>query len=179
MPLDDFLPQYHFHHTHSITVEAPLAVAYSTVRRIDMCRSRIVRVLFRLRGLPRLACTLDGMQKVRFASILTEEPEREIVLGMVGRFWTRRGDLRRTDASHFKEFAARGFAKACWDFELRPLDGETTVVRTETRVWCLDPASRRRFTVYWALIGPFSGLVRRQALRVVKRDAEAAARESR
>ena len=40
---------------------------------------------------------------------------------------------------------------------------------------CLDPASRRAFGIYWLFVRPFSGLVRREVLRVVKRAAEESA----
>ena len=47
-----------------------------------------------------------------------------------------------------------------------------TLLATETRVLCLDTASRRRFRLYWTLIGPFSGLIRKDILRSIKRQAE-------
>jgi hypothetical protein len=37
----------------------------------------------------------------------------------------------------------------------------------ETRVALTDEQSRRRFRRYWLLIGPFSALIRRLALRQV------------
>jgi hypothetical protein len=46
------------------------------------------------------------------------------------------------------------------------------MLATETRVLCLDDSSRRKFKLYWTLIAPFSGLIRNEALRVVKRAAE-------
>jgi hypothetical protein len=45
-------------------------------------------------------------------------------------------------------------------------------VVTETRVRVPDDASRRKFLLYWAVIGSFSGLIRRQALGLVKAEAE-------
>ena len=44
--------------------------------------------------------------------------------------------------------------------------------KTETRVYCLDEVSRKRFKLYWMLIRPFSGLIRREILQAVKRNAE-------
>ncbi|MDQ4004708.1 MAG: hypothetical protein M3135_00190 [Actinomycetota bacterium] len=43
---------------------------------------------------------------------------------------------------------------------------------TETRVLCVDDRARRRFAVYWALIGPFSGWIRHDLLRGIARIAE-------
>jgi hypothetical protein len=40
----------------------------------------------------------------------------------------------------------------------------------ETRVALTDAASLRRFRRYWMVIGPFSGLLRRVALRLLDTD---------
>ncbi len=43
---------------------------------------------------------------------------------------------------------------------------------TETRTATIDARSRRRFVVYWKPIGPFSALIQRLVLRLVKSAAE-------
>jgi hypothetical protein len=71
-----------------------------------------------------------------------------------------------------RNFATPGYAKAAWNFLLSPqADGGTRLV-TETRVYCLDNASRRLFRRYWFFIKPFSGWIRKEALRAIKRKAE-------
>ena len=45
---------------------------------------------------------------------------------------------------------------------------------TETRVLLTDARARRRFRLYWLVVRPMSGLVRRSWLRAAKRRAEAA-----
>ena len=63
--------------------------------------------------------------------------------------------------------------KAVWNFSLS--DGTVsgaTLLKTETRVLCLDEASRRRFRLYWSVVGFFSGIIRREILRVIKNSAE-------
>jgi hypothetical protein len=104
--------------------------------------------------------------------VLAEEPDREIVLGLVGRFWTLGGGIRRISPSEFAGLAEPGYAKAAWNFYLVPQTGGTTHLVTETRVLCTDEASRRAFLRYWRLIGPFSGLIRRQMLATVRKEAE-------
>ena len=69
-------------------------------------------------------------------------------------------------------FNEPGAAQAAWNFAIRPLVGNKTVLTTETRVRCVDPAGRWRFRIYWAFIRPFSGLIRLVMLRAIKRDAE-------
>ncbi len=47
-----------------------------------------------------------------------------------------------------------------------------TLLRTETRIFAMDPKTRRSFAVYWFLIRASSGAIRREVLRVVARRAE-------
>jgi hypothetical protein len=105
--------------------------------------------------------------------LLGERPAEEILLGVVGRFWTPLGGIKRMDAEAFRVFASPGYAKAVWNFSLSARAEVVTSLATETRVLCLDDASRRRFKLYWAFIAPFSGAIRMAALRSIKRAAEA------
>jgi hypothetical protein len=50
---------------------------------------------------------------------------------------------------------------------------------TETRIAYFDSAARRKFRLYWTLVGPFSGLLRRVLLTGVQRRAERLRRHSR
>jgi hypothetical protein len=102
--------------------------------------------------------------------LLGERPERELALGVVGRFWTPAGARLTLDAAGFRAFVAPGYAKAVWDFRLTPEVGGTRL-STETRINCTDAASRRRFRLYWRIVGPFSGLIRIALLRAVAREA--------
>jgi hypothetical protein len=53
-----------------------------------------------------------------------------------------------------------------------PADGGAATVSTETRVLCTDPGSRRAFRRYWRIVRPFSGLIRIEMLRSIRREAE-------
>lgn len=154
---------------------ASAALVERCVRELDLGGSRIVRLLFRLRGMPRSGIGLEGLERMGFR-VLAHEPEREVVLGLIGRFWTREGQLRRFEPHEFASFDEPGWAKATWSFRVAPLPDGRSLLETETRVHCTDAASRRRFRLYWMAIRPFSGLIRRVALREVKRNAEALAR---
>ena len=180
MLIDRFLPEYDVSERHHTLVRVPADVAYRAVRRLDLARSRSIRAAFAARGLPLLlrrrgaavrTLTLDDLVRGGFV-LLAEEPGTEVVLGVVGRFWTPRGSLRRVEADDFCRFEEPGEAKAVWNFWVESLSDGSTLVVTETRVRCPDEATRRKFLLYWAAIGPFSGLIRRLALRLVRRDAE-------
>jgi len=116
--------------------------------------------------------TLNGLQKIGFV-ILGELPNQELVLGLIGRFWSLRGDLQKIDPNAFKKFDRAGFAKAVWNFSLSPQPNGGTRVKTETRIHCLDVGSYQRFRRYWLVIGPFSGLIRKEILRALKKQTEA------
>ena len=52
--------------------------------------------------------------------------------------------------------------------------GQGTRLATETRVNAANSAVRRRFHLYWLVVGPFSALIRRRWLAAAHRAAEAA-----
>lgn len=180
MLIDRFLPTYDVIEHHETTVDAPVDVTYRVVRDFDLARSPIVLALLTLRGLPHLftgavkpsrRLGLDEVIATGFV-LLTEEPGREMVLGVVGQFWQLKSRIHRIDPSEFTGFDSPGYAKAAWNFVVSERAGGGSTVVTETRVACTDAESRRKFSVYWRLVGPFSALIRRLLLRGIKRDAE-------
>jgi hypothetical protein len=176
MLIDDFLPRYDVRERHHTIVRAPVDKVYAAVRRLDLSQAKLSMFLMWLRGIPNginaPSCfTLDDFLKMRFI-LLGEKPNEELLLGVVGRFWTLSGELRRLDSEGFRRFNEQGFAKAAWNFSLTERSDGSVLLETETRIYCTDDASRRRFRLYWLLIGAFSGLIRREVLRAVKRTAE-------
>ncbi|HKY05846.1 MAG TPA: hypothetical protein VJQ56_13200, partial [Blastocatellia bacterium] len=143
-------------------------------------RPVLVRSLLALRALPSTfrerarpqarALTLETFLKSGFV-LLSESKDEEIVIGLVGKFWTPTGCLEHTDAASFKRESRAGLARAVWNFALEPGPSGTRVV-TETRVQCTDGASRRLFRAYWLLVRPFSGLLRRYMLRELRQATE-------
>jgi hypothetical protein len=182
--IDAFLPAYDVAERHQMRVRARIEQVYAAVRRLDLGGSGVVRMLFWFRELPafflrpsnwgaagRLGLTLDVLLDSGFV-LLGERPNEELVLGLVGRFWTPSGDIQRLTLKEFRNFQRPGYAKAVWNFSLSGQAGGTTLLTTETRVLCLDATSRKRFLAYWSFVGPFSGLIRRRILRSIKRQAE-------
>ena len=91
---------------------------------------------------------------------------------MIGRFWKPKGDIVELDASAFHGFAEPGYAKAVWNYTVEVGRGGLELA-TETRVACTDPSVRPAFRRYWRVVGPFSGLIRRRTLTLIKDEAEA------
>lgn len=181
--IDEYLPQHDFVERHQTFIRAPRGLVYKAVRHLDMTRSPVIRSLFVLRSLPaflsrrsgqkreRLGLTLDGLLNSGFV-LLEEKPGEELLLGLIGRFWTPSGGLVRVDADEFRAFRRPGYTRAAWNFSLFEEEDGNTLLVTETRVQCTDSTSRKRFGLYWTVIGPFSGLIRREILRSIKHDAE-------
>jgi hypothetical protein len=190
MLLDEVLPEFHVRASYGTRVVASPELVYASVWMADFDHWGLMRALFMLRGLPGLLAAPretwrrvrapGGRRRVRLEDVLAsgftllgEQPGEELVLGTVGRFWLARGELRPISLEGFREVGVPGTAKAAWNFAVRPGTGGRAVLTTETRVLCADHATRRRFRAYWAVIGPFSGLIRREMLAAIRDTAEA------
>lgn len=183
MLIDTHLPHADFAERHALRVHAPPERAYAAARGLDMSGSLLVRTLFALRSLPALfsrkrgvmekglETTMERLLKNGFV-LLDERAPHEFVLGLVGRFWTPAGGIERIQPAELAVFDKPGMAVAAWNFTVLPTD-EGSLVATETRVRCTDDAARRSFERYWRVVRPFSGAIRMEALRAIRRTAEA------
>jgi hypothetical protein len=174
MMIDEFLPVYDFNEVHETIIRASKERVFSALDSTDLSDSWIIRGLLALRGLsspftPKKK-TLRDMASDGFA-ILGERKDEEILLGLAGKFWTLTGSLQKLNANNFREFNKKGFAKAAWNFSLVETGGET-LLKTETRIQCLDQDARKAFALYWTIVEPFSGLIRTEMLRLIKEKAE-------
>jgi hypothetical protein len=174
------MPHYDIVERHEIVIAAPPDRALRCARELDIGRLPLTMALFALRGIPHLLTgtvrpsrrmTLEEMIAAGFV-VLGERPSEEIVIGVVGRFWRPASGIVRVSAAEFGSYAAPGHARAAMSFHV---DGgrDACRLRTETRVDCIDDGARWRFRMYWAIVGPFSALIRREMLRAIRRDAEA------
>lgn len=179
--LDEWMPRWDVSDRHELTVAAPADRTYGAVRAVDFAASPAARLLFAIRNLPAIArgrrvppsVTLDDTVRSGFA-LLAEEPGREIVVGVAGRFWALSGARLRISAGEFAGHAAPGTAKAAMSFRVDALGAERSRVVTETRVLCADAAARRSFRRYWTVIRPGSAIIRKVALAQIRRAAESA-----
>ena len=169
--LDEYLPSFQFSETHLIEVNAPANVVYSSVLACDLGRSVIVRFLFRLRRLSKCEMTIEGLQQMGFRLLVNRE-DREIVFGIIGKFWASSAGILPFQPEEFASFNSKGYAKAAGNLLAVPITPHCTRLITETRIQCTSSWSRVRFTFYWSLIRPFSGLIRREWLRLIKQHAE-------
>ena len=171
--IERFLPDPQFVERHRTRVRADAATVDAAARSLDLGGSALARMLFRLRGMPADALRLDGLERIGFTR-LVDEPG-DLVLGVIGRFWKPTGSVERFAPADFVAFDRPGYARAAWSFSIEVRGPRDTLLETETRIRCTDDASRRSFARYWTVIRPFSGLIRRAALRSIRREAEARA----
>lgn len=180
MLLDGWLPEFDVSKRHAIRIRAPRDRVFAEVLRYDFSKSLSTRVLMALRGyagrsrrarVERPGTLPESLARFGFTP-LEEDPGREMVFGLVGRFWRPKGDLCTLSAAEYSDFREPGFAKAAWNLLVEEDGPGVTRLSTETRVLCLGDAARRRFLLYWRVVEPFSGVIRWSLLRGVRREAE-------
>lgn len=181
--IESFVPNPDAVEVHQIEIAASCETVYRALWTANLGGSLIVRGLMALRSLPEWVLqpkhrrrlpqqvTLHTLMEAGFGQ-LAEEPGREIVFGIAGRFWRPLGNLLPFRAEDFQGPVPSGLARAVWNFAVQETSTGQTLLSTETRVVCGDPASRAKFRAYWVIVRPFSGLIRLLMLRAVRRAAE-------
>ncbi len=180
MLIDKVVPDPDALERHHITIRATPEEVYDALWRLDFRRIRTARLLLALRAFPgrllkpRLGHRPDRRLDLRTLESagfgkLAENPGSEVVFGVMGRFWRPVGNILPFQASAFEEPVPPGLARAAWNFTVARADDGSTMLATETRIVCGDSSSRMKFRLYWLVVRPFSGLIRRVILRSVKK----------
>ena len=147
--LDKYLPAYTYSEYHSIIVNASTAKAYLATKELNLNRSGITKLLLRMRGLPTNDLTLSGFLKNVCFALIEEHLYNEFVI-----------QASQPNLSIF------------WNFYFTSITSEQTLVSTETRILCHTKKSRILFSIYWFFIKPFSGITRKEILRLIKENSE-------
>jgi len=181
MLIDELMPRYDVAARYETLVNAEPAHTLSLVQHVDFSRSRIIRVLMAVRTLgrsrrgrrnPDLNEKLTERIRGSGFVLLREIENQEIVIGVVGRFWqARSGIVLGLSPEEVLAFEKPSYAKALWNFHLASVGSNQTRLSTETRVQTFGPSARRKFALYWSLVGPFSGWIRKEMLRLVRKQA--------
>jgi len=181
MLLDDFLPEFDFHERHETLIPAPPEAVRRAVQEWRPAESFLWRWLVRLRGLGSPKGTLREWGESN-GFLCLAETAHEVVYGQAGRFWSpneRAALVSPRTIEEFRGLSDPRFAVAAMNIAVEALAPARTRLFTETRVRCLGASSRRRFRLYWLVIRPFSGLLRRAMLRGIKTAALRDARHAR
>ena len=178
--LDRFMPQYDVAERHHVHVAAPAPLVLATAAEMDLQEAPIIRAIFKTRELllgahPDEAARPKGLLAEMTAlgwGLLAETPGREIVVGAVTQPWKADVVFRAVAPDRFESFREPGFVKIAWTLRADPLGPSSSLFRTETRVVATDAGARAKFRWYWARFSPGIVLIRRVALRHLKKTAE-------
>jgi hypothetical protein len=168
MLIDKYLSAYHFSEFHSIEVNGFVDGIYGKMLKCDFSNSKLIKFLFRLRGMPKEVYSIEHLTKMGFIK-LEEEPGKEMLFGMV-----TTNPMFNTCQSHITsaEFIQKSdntIIKAVINFRLQDKSNSQHIISTETRVWCGSKQLKSRFSSYWFFVKPFSQLIRKNMLKQMKR----------
>jgi hypothetical protein len=169
---DKYLSKADFSKSEFIEINAPFDKVYPVVETLNFEKSIIIYWLFKLRGIPvPESLTLKGLERINFVK-LEAIPNKEMIIGLIGQFWTPTGRLKKFKPEEFLNIYDSEFAKATWSFELIGCNDSKTRLITETRIFCSTAETKRKFKAYWTIIQPFSSWIRREILRAIRKQAE-------
>jgi hypothetical protein len=184
--LDEFAPIYQFSEAVSIPVRAPADRVYRAVFEVTADEVPFYRTLVWLRrggarGPDSVLNPPAGEPLISVATRtsflrLAEVPGCEFVMGTVVKAPPGVPFAAGSTPASYKALNQEGFAKATMNFVVEAQSPGWSLLRTETRVFATDPASRDLFASYWRVIAPGSAVIRLMWLRAIKVRAEATAR---
>lgn len=165
MLLNKYIPNFQFNEIHKAIVCANIEDAYRSTMELDLSKSKIIKILFGLRGLPLSKRTFSEVNNDMKFTLVEEKPHSEFLYG----FWFSNKTEWVTDLNEFEKDNLKYNAKVGWSFYFNERSDGTTEVTTETRVLCLNDKSKFIFSIYWFFIKPFSGLIRIEMLNLIKK----------
>lgn len=172
------MPAAEIAESHEIVVDAPAAVTWGAALALDLERAGVIHAVFAGRRLlmphtdsAAARLTLAQLEAIGWGRV-GEIPGREIVFGAVTQPW--QGDVRFQPLAPdvFRAFDDPGYVKIIWTIAVDSLGPTRSRFRTETRAIATDAASRALFRRYWSWLSPGIVLIRWQAVRLVRADAE-------
>ncbi|HEX8028915.1 MAG TPA: hypothetical protein VF491_10660 [Vicinamibacterales bacterium] len=185
--LDRFIPNPEVSEHHEIKVNAPADVVMEAAKSQELLTSPVIRGIFRTRELvlggepdrrPLPSGLYDQMRAIGWA-VLSERAGREVVMGAVTQPWVAAPTFRSVPPDEFLAFKEPGFVKIVWTLRVDPIDDETSLFHSETRVCTTDVDARKKFRDYWSFVAPGVQLIRMSMLRPLRRAAERAWKDSR
>lgn len=172
------LPAATFREEHHRIVDAPVQSCWDVLHDLRWSELTITRPLYAVRTLGRAeGSPLDPARRIVEApspgAPVHEEPPTYSTSGMIGRPWRNAARGPAVDGlAALAGFAESGWLKYGMDWSLTDLGDGRTLVETRTLCEATDASARRAFPAYWALIRPFSGLIRVDVLAALARRAE-------
>lgn len=180
--IDDLILTPRLLEVSSVELAAPPKEVWQFVRHGDLGESPFVRALFAARTLPsRLAAQQTPKLELRLDDlhsstetpgfqILTEEPNRSVSVGAIGKVWQLDIPFHHVSGpTEFVTFDEPGWVKVVWELRIEQRGELGSFLSLELRVDATDEESWEKFLRYFRLIGPGSHFIRRTFLRGLRR----------
>lgn len=165
----------HFQERHSRIISASPRACLDAVETFKSETDPLIRFCLGVRDLP--GRLIEGHLAHRFSmesfTPLGRNGDSNVSFGLAGSFWRWDYGLNRDEAQGSRFWAAQGMsARLLLSFETTRLAENLTSLETRTQISCPDVTTRRKMAVYWSVIRPVSGLIRRRMLVAVAGMAE-------
>ena len=147
--INQYIPEFTYNEYHQLYINTCQADCFKATKSIDLSKSLITKFLLMMRGLPTKDLSMSGFLKNMCFEIIEENYYDEFLI-----------DASQPGITIF------------WNFRFSSISANKTLVSTETRILCLNKSVQRRFRVYWFFIKPFSGLIRLEILKLIKKKSE-------
>ena len=166
--IEKYLSEYTFNEYHEIVVNSPIENVYKIAKDFDMAKSKAIKFLFKVRGLPTKRLNLRNFIDDIGFTYLEENYPYENLIG----FWARLKIAKIPSYEDFIHNSISPWIKVVWNFKFKKIDENNTKVSTETRVLCVSKITKITFRLYWLIIKPFSSFIRTQMLKIIKNESE-------
>ncbi|UYZ84407.1 hypothetical protein MTZ49_02200 [Entomomonas sp. E2T0] len=179
MLIDIFLPSFQFSEKHCITISAPPDIIMDVIINNDPSADKLTKILMKIREFPMKLYSFHRAKEIKepfgFHSFLFlgSQESKEVTYGLIGKFWQFNfGLVSVSTPLEFQQFSNKGVAKLVMNFVITERNDNTSILSTETRVFCPDKKIVMLFSPYWYLIRLASGFIRRRILLQIKYIAE-------
>ncbi|WP_323861593.1 hypothetical protein [Xenorhabdus doucetiae] len=169
-----FLPFFHFYEIHeSKPINAPASELIQAVKDFETPDDLLIKTLLAIRNTPDYLLNKIKRKNrnhefgLKTFTVLNEN-SHEISMGLTGRFWQMDlGIIDQPNLESFMHFDDNKSAKLVLRFFVKEhLDGYRSLV-TETFVFCPTNNIKKIFTLYWLIIRPASGFIRKRMLSAI------------
>ena len=169
--LDEILPEFDVASKYSIRIRATPDRIFQILQS-GVPTGTVAKLLMMLRRVPRIFAQRTSEEQPSFYK-LKQSQGREIVVGIAGQFWKPVAKTVPINSlEEFLHFQQNNYSKAALNVQITPTPDGLCILSTETRIQSFG-AAKEKFRSYWQVIKPFSGLIRKEMLRKIKKQAEA------
>lgn len=172
--LDYWLPEPSIRVAHRRQAQAPPDRLWEAARQLRLSDARLLGRLIRWR-IPGLAAdlTFDDMFRAPPFVVLTEEPGRLLVSGLVGRIWTLRRDYPElADPEEFRTWHTAGTARVLFANWIDESGEHRATIHAEVRVEAIGAQGRVGVAAVRPLVRAFGSLIGSDGIEVAARRAE-------